>query len=609
VAIACAVVVTYDPSVPRQQVYRSEWVWLALASVPLQWLVLALAGAVARRGLPAVHFRLARAGWTGGAWLVVLGLVAIGFWLRLRDIEVEPLQWDEVRNYDVTMGFLKRGFPSTQLPDMPTQYASTSELLFVPLALTALFTQSDQYIVRFPAACFGTAIIVLIFVTGRRLFNTRTGLIVAALYTFSPVCIAMSNFGRYFSQLQFFTLLSVYYFWLTLRGTGPINRRALWLSVVGFIGMYLSWEAAALVALGMMLAALVQRAGRIRSMLANPSVIAAVVVVGLVVIAQLSFRSLQRSLRIEYGTGIDDLQLTPMWRYPIFEPWYYVFESSWNLDAFLPMLGLFGSGVLAIRHRWRRPVRFLLLIHVFTCWIMAALLPVMAWRYIHHMIPFTILLASATLSAALEGVGRLAQRVLVPRSWRLYARGVSLAVALPLILLGSGITVQLPEMDRLRVQGYGLTVFKFPDLGGPSRFLREHLEPGDIVLASFPHSVNHFLVFRQTEYWPQSKLYLQALLDDARTLPLDRRSGAVMIDTRDELDDLFARHRRVWYVVVPSTHANQNSSDLSAFLRQHMDVAYQDFQTMVLLRDVHRRALMRVNNDQTLNSAKANYLP
>ena len=47
---------------------------------------------------------------------------------------------------------------------------------------------------------------------------------------------------------------------LTVRGAGPLPRRPLWLTVAGFVAMFLTWEASALVAPSMVLAALVQRA-------------------------------------------------------------------------------------------------------------------------------------------------------------------------------------------------------------------------------------------------------------------------------------------------------------------------------------------------------------
>src|SRR5207249_3879909 len=126
----------------------------------------------------------------------------------------------------------------------------------------------------------------LLFHVGRRLFATPVGLLAAAIYTFAPVCISMSNYGRYFSQLQLFVLLTVYFFWLTIHGTGPINRRALWLTTLSFLGLFLTWEASALIAPGMVAAALVHRRGHLRPILCTPAVWAAMIVVVLAVVLQ-----------------------------------------------------------------------------------------------------------------------------------------------------------------------------------------------------------------------------------------------------------------------------------------------------------------------------------
>src|SRR5262249_26968478 len=154
----------------------------------------------------------------------------------------------EVENYHATLGFLERGFPNIKVhEDLPPLYIHTSELQFIPMGLAALVFDDSAYVVRFPSVCWSTLTIWLIYWTGRRLFNTPVGLVAATLFTLAPGCIVMSDFGRYFSQSQFFVVLTVYFFWLALRGTGPINRRALWLAALSFLGLFLTWEASALI--------------------------------------------------------------------------------------------------------------------------------------------------------------------------------------------------------------------------------------------------------------------------------------------------------------------------------------------------------------------------
>ncbi|MGA2033382.1 MAG: glycosyltransferase family 39 protein, partial [Thermoguttaceae bacterium] len=262
-AVGAGILAVYDPRIARQDVYRAEWMALAVASVVLQWAWLAMAAWRWKSSPQPAAMRKStwRAIWPGA---LVLGLVVLGFWLRLETIGADPLQADEVMQYNAVQGIWDRGFPSLVVdPDLPPSYVSTSEILYYVLAVASLFFQSDLYIIRFPAVVFGTLSIWLLYVVGRRMFHRNAGLIAAAICALSPICIQMSDFGRYPSQLQFMTLLTVYLFWRTIDVPGAINRRFLWLTTLSFAGMYLTWEGAGLLALGMVFAFLLHRRGRL----------------------------------------------------------------------------------------------------------------------------------------------------------------------------------------------------------------------------------------------------------------------------------------------------------------------------------------------------------
>ena len=60
----------------------------------------------------------------------------------------------------------------------------------------------------------------------------------------------------------------------------------------------------------------------------------------------------------------------------------------------------------------------------------------------------------------------------------------------------------------------------------------------------------------------------------------------------------------------PDRNNWRNLPEVSIFLRQNMDMVYQDRDSMVLLRDAnHRPAFLRHRDEQALRKAEADYLP
>jgi hypothetical protein len=583
-ALLAAILSCYDPRVARQDVFRDLWLWLAIASVPLQWLLLA----VLARG-PAVRWRAPSMG-LATTIIVLLGLMAAGFWLRIRNIDLEPLMYDEVCFYQAAAGFLERGYPSIQLhPDMPVMAVGNDEFAVAITALAGLFVDDPIWVVRLPQVIFGTLVIALIFVTARTMFGRPVAWLATLLYTFSPVCIAMCNFGRYFEQTQFFTLLTVYFFWLTIRGNGPLRTRYVWLTAISYTLMYLCWEPAGLIAAGMLVAAVLQRRGRAATLLKSGSVWTGMATILLVMAAQNAHRTLMQTQRIKWHLGLTSMVVAPMWRYPGFDPWYYVRESGWINDALIPLIGLALAALFAIRHAYRKPLRFLLWIYLSGCVLTVALLPMTTFRYANQLIPLNVLLSSAAFVACARALARSMEAWRTPLGWRRYAAAIGLLPILALLALANGYTLQLLGMPRLRAGTYGTTVFKFPAVRAPIEYLRTHLREGDAVISTVIHQVNFTLdgPSGYTDYYLQSYLGNAMELTESSPVLRETRSGAVTVLGLNELKDLFARHKRIWYLAVPQSHANLNSAGVSAFLREHMDVVYEDFDAVVLLRGDH----------------------
>jgi hypothetical protein len=143
------------------------------------------------------------------------------------------------------------------------------------------------------------------------------------------------------------------------------------------------------------------------------------------------------------------------------------------------------------------------------------------------------------------------------------------------------------------------------------------LREGDVVIATFPHTQNFLMATGEEElgpsskvdYWLESTLVIQATLGDERNVPLDRRSGTAMVYDLDQLKELFTEHDRVWYCTTRFGQSRINDQNVSQFLREHMDVVYEDFATAVLLHDNnHRPAPLLVEEEEAGRKASDFYL-
>jgi hypothetical protein len=207
---------------------------------------------------------------------------------------------------------------------------------------------------------------------------------------------------------------------------------------------------------------------------------------------------------------------------------------------------------------------------------------------------------------------------------------LALVIGIIAFAMASGLTLQLEHMSWLHSDGYRLVDYKFAHLERPCRYVYEHLEPGDVIMSTAPHVVEHHLQrwagkersissdianmprdFWSLDFWPESRLHLQAVLDDHRPVPLHRLLGVRMITSREDLERLFATYRRIWYIADPHFNRLLNEEPAIEFLREHMDVAYEDFSCLVLFAGGrHRPAATRQGDRAELAHAPlADFLP
>jgi hypothetical protein len=230
--------------------------------------------------------------------------------------------------------------------------------------------------------------------------------------------------------------------------------------------------------------------------------------------------------------------------------------------------------------------------------------------------PLLLIVASAAAVAGARCLCKLVSHD-APNLWRYYGRGVAVFSVMAAMVLSSEFNDATAEWDGTLASMNPLAQ-STRGLGGPAMFLNQLAKPNDIVLSTQPYLLVHQMqmasrgrdrIDQESTLWLQSRLHLQAVLDDVRPLPLNRRDGTVMVANLEALTALFAQSQRIW-VAVEKGHFNRlNVDEVDSFLRQHMDVVYEDFEAIVLLRDSrHRPAAVRFRDEKTLSESMTDFL-
>jgi hypothetical protein len=622
IAAATGGLMTWDMAFAAHDVYQPLWLmglWLMIAA---QWLLLLAVntGRAAAKAFAEPRIGRSRTEWAAIAacWLAIGG---IAFWLRARDLTAEPIHHDEVTAYAFTASIFEYGFPGGQVhPDIPFGYAATNELCFYVNALCALFVDDPLLVIRIPSLAFSMASLALVAYIGWKWFDPYVGFVAAILFALSPHIISMADFGRYLSQVQFFTLLTMWLTYEAVRGNGAVNARLTWFAALSFIAMYYSWEGSGMFAIGLALAVLFHRRRHLKSLLSSPHMYLATTLVLLAIFAQNAHRILQQTQRLWYGEGISSLTVKPMWRYPFFQHEFCLMNASWIKDALLPMAALLIACGLAFRHRWRFPLRFSIICLLTNAEVMAALLPVRTNRYSYHLSSIFILVAATALVATAQSLMDHLRVRQLPAAYRWYTRAVTVAAVGVVVALMSGWTLRTSELTDYVTGASDVRQLRIPDWDEPMSYLSKNVKEGDVILSIFPHTTNYMFAVekvlkgeegepRTVDGWVQSRLVLQATIGDTTQVPRDRRSGAVMLYNLEQVQKLFDSHDRIWYCTLRSGQSALNDGIVSKFLREHMDVVSEDYATALMVRDKnHRPAPIRLEEEEAGQLATEYYL-
>jgi len=158
-------------------------------------------------------------------FLGLLALAAAGIFLRIRNLGHLAFWGDDGHTFIGTISILNHGYPLLPSGNILWHGILGYYLDVIPV----LIFGAGEFAFRITSVFFGVSTIVLIYFVGKDLANKYIGFLSAFLITFSNWYIYFSREVRYYSTLQFFFLLSFYFFY---RGFVKNNKKFIILATV-----------------------------------------------------------------------------------------------------------------------------------------------------------------------------------------------------------------------------------------------------------------------------------------------------------------------------------------------------------------------------------------
>ncbi|MBN1218733.1 MAG: glycosyltransferase family 39 protein [Anaerolineae bacterium] len=165
-------------------------------------------------------------------YLALLGVLAVGLWLRLRFIHTVRLYPDEFVTLLAVEMIGQKG-----LPLLPSGLFYEHGLLFSYLGSLAAWLGPARVLLRYVSLVCGMLTLALTFYVGRRWFSPAVALIATTGLVVAPTAIQWSGRARMYALLQLLALLTL---WLAYKGVVSPKTRWRWAAFLAYLGANLT---------------------------------------------------------------------------------------------------------------------------------------------------------------------------------------------------------------------------------------------------------------------------------------------------------------------------------------------------------------------------------
>lgn len=506
--------------------------------------------------------------------ILLIILVSIGFLLRLYNLSKPSLFGDEMSMFEFAQGVLSKGFPHRMLGTI-LRPATTYELVPYPIAISTFLLGISDFSIRFPAVIFGTLTIVVIYIVGWQIFNRRVGIFAALVYTFTPMSIIWAQNAFHPQQAQLLALLTSYFFYQAIKEE-VIKHKPLYIAVIFFILTYLSWEGTGFI-LPALICSLIAVKGKDISWLRDRHVWFAGGIASLSVIIQLTWRILNQVRYLALGTGLAEVSTPSLFFLdPMYDPWFYIENFLWY-EHYIILTLILISGFPMI---WKsKCLRFYYVLFFSLIIMMTNLLSNASIRYVHYLLPFFLISASAVIVSGIDSILSLKKWGSL---WTIRLASISPMFFLPVIIILStnDFVLKLYRINNFSNPGgmQSRRNIHWADNRSISEYLLAHTKDGDIVINGSTTPSKYYLG-RESEYFIETYLSKMIFYDITQESVgyIDKNTSSV-IRNLDELKDVLNKHNRVWINATPyHVYSLYNNNELVDFVDNNFKVVYESY--------------------------------
>lgn len=499
-------------------------------------------------------------------------LLGLAFWLRWRYVQQVSLHVDEFTTLWAVRKILEKGAPL-----MPSGVLYTRGLLNSYLiAGVAWFSGLTELAGRLPSVIFGLLSVLLTWWIGRRAWEPRVGWLAALGLVLLPEAIQADGRARFYAQLLFFVLLTLWSAYHALRpqptqhANDQAEERAAWRPHLLFalcFGLALfSQEETILLYPPLLLALLLWRGWRY--LWQGPVLLSQGLCIAFMalrfVIEQVgqpgyfaSIQSHKSYLGLYFTVGAAWQEFSPLYAEPR--------RILWGLFG---LLAIVVTLVALARVRWRplllfpaqQATLFFALPFVF---IFGAMLTIVGdeWRAARHV----LLIQPCWLLVGAAGAVWLVDRFFTGVALRWGATAlVAVALAAPMWPLAQNMLVN-------SIEGY--------DAG--FAYVQAQRQPGDVTMTPQPPACAAVLGEPCT-YYARERGY-EPYVTVQNGVVVDRWSGAQLLDSSAQLQQVIQRAPRVWFVTDGYRLAKRYNSDFVQLVVDQFDLVFEERGVRVLL--------------------------